>query len=266
MRSESASTENPSSAARTIPTSPSAGGSAPKTSNRAIHSSIHAKRCEWCGETFVPRTKHEERTRRFCGRSCSAKWRMRQPEYLAKVHNPEVAKRRGESRRAWLASGNPRALAEIARIRNLNPTAEPAVRAKISRTLKAMHHGPSVRGGNGRGLTVPQRILLDALGSNWAAEYALSLGKRTPGYPTHYKIDLANVALRVAIEVDGNCHHSRKALDAKKDAKLSSLGWTVLRFWNADILTWRDSGMPAESSISTTLAQHGIHPSRSMDA
>jgi hypothetical protein len=185
---------------------------------------------------------------------------MRQPEYLAKVHNPEVAAKRGAKRRAWLASGDPKALAEIERIRLLNPATQPAVREKISRTLKAMHHGPSERGGNGRGLTLPQQTLMDTLGRTWIAEFSLSLGPRTPGYPTHYKLDLANPERRIGIEVDGFSHRSRKILDEKKDAKLASLGWIVLRFLNQDILTWKTSGMPTASSISTTLAAHGILP------
>jgi hypothetical protein len=110
------------------------------------------------------------------------------------------------------------------------------------------------------GLTVPQKAMLDALGPSWEPELSLSLGRRTPGYPSHYKLDLGNAALRVGIEVDGNCHYSRKSLDEKKDAKLASLGWTVLRFWNKDILSWIDLGMPTGSSISTTLALHGIRP------
>jgi hypothetical protein len=165
-------------------------------------------------------------------------------------------------RSAWLASGSPKAQAEMDRIRDLNPTSRPDVREKISRTLKAMHHGPSVRGGNGRGLTEPQRMLMEILGEGWTAEYALSLGKRTPGYPTHYKIDIAHPERKIAIEVDGFSHGARRDLDAKKDTKLGSFGWTVLRFLNRDILNWINTGMPTESFISMTLAQHNILPSQ----
>lgn len=187
---------------------------------------------------------------------------MNQPEHKAKVHTPEVAAKRGARRSAWLASGSPQALAELERVRLLDPTADPDVRAKISRTLKLRGHGPSVRGGNGRGLTVPQQRLLDVLGPTWEPEFPLSLGPREPGYPTHYKLDLAHRGLRVGIELDGSSHRSRRHLDAKKDAKLVSLGWTVLRFWNETILDWLDSGTPTDGSVSTTLARHGIRPTR----
>jgi very-short-patch-repair endonuclease len=106
--------------------------------------------------------------------------------------------------------------------------------------------------------------MMDALGEGWIAEYALSLGRLKAGYPTHYKIDCANPPRKFAIEVDGNSHHveTRKVEDAKKEAMLRSLGWTVLRFWNEEILNWSNSGRPTESYISMTLAQHGIHPIR----
>ena len=119
-----------------------------------------------------------------------------------------------------------------------------------------------MRGGNGTGLTEPQAFMMDVLGAGWIAEFALSLGQRQAGYPTHYKLDLANPALKIGVELDGNSHYARKAQDEKKDAKLASLGWTVLRFWNRDILNWRDAGTPMESSISMILAQHGIRVSR----
>lgn len=184
---------------------------------------------------------------------------MRQPEILAKIHSPEVAAKRGRKRKEWFKSGIPAALRALERIRNLKPMKNPETRKKVSRTLQAMNHAPSVRGGNGTGLTEPQSKMLGVLGSGWEAEYILSLGQRTPGYPTHYKLDLANEELKVCIEVDGHSHRSRKKQDAKKENKLRSLGWTVLRFWNWDILDWIDSGMPMESSISMTLARHNIH-------
>lgn len=109
---------------------------------------------------------------------------------------------------------------------------------------------------------MPQSMLMDVLGEPWQAEFSVSLGPRTPGYPTNYKLDLANVDLRVGIEVDGASHHSRRKLDEKKDAKLGSLGWTVLRFWNQEIIDWIESGMPTESSVSMILASWGIRHSR----
>src|SRR6266487_306279 len=258
MQFESPSTENLSSVVPIIPTSLIEDGSVRKILSPKIGSWNHLRPCAWCDKSFSP-VYRSQKNQRFCGTSCSAKWRMSQPEHLAKVHAPEVAAKRGKKKSAWYAAQSPEAVRELERIRALNPMSSPESRAKSSRTLKAMNHRPSVRGGNGTGLTVPQQILMDALGGRWIAEYALSLGKLTPGYPTNYKLDLANLERKIAIEVDGESHRGRKAQDQKKDAKLTSLGWTVLRFWNKDILNWKSLGMPMDTSISTILAQHDIH-------
>jgi len=220
--------------------------------------SIQPKPCEWCGEPFAKKSATAHRKARFCNRSCSAKWRMRQPEHLAKVHNPTVAAKRGAKRAEWFRSRSPEAQAQLERIRNLRPMLNPESRAKVSRRLKEIGHKPSVRGGNGQGPTVPQSMLLAMLDDSWQAELAVSLGPREPGYPTHYKLDLGNAAMKVGIELDGHSHHSRKALDRKKDNKLASLGWTVLRFWNHQILDWIAAGAPTGDCISTTLESHGI--------
>jgi hypothetical protein len=183
---------------------------------------------------------------------------MRVPEHLAKVHNPEVAKKRGLAKAAWFRRGSPLALKEMERITNLNPMSNLETRRKVSFILRKMKHKPSVRGGNGHPPTLPQQIMKDVLLGNWILEYAISLGGRQVNFSTCYKVDLGNPDLKIAIEVDGASHHARKELDKKKDLKLDSLGWKVLRFWNKDILNWKNTGMPTETYIFTTLKQHGI--------
>jgi hypothetical protein len=127
------------------------------------------------------------------------------------------------------------------RMKAKNPMQLDGVRQKVSTTLKSMGHRPIIQGGNGRGLTKPQRILLDRLvaqSSSWQAEYVVKTGqKRGSGYPFHYKIDLADPLKKIAVEVDGNTHSTLKvrAADAKKTELLNGLGWTVLRFSNSAI-------------------------------
>lgn len=215
------------------------------------------RQCEWCSNTFQI-DKPDQLKKRFCNTSCSAKWRMSNPEYVATLHTPEVAAKRGQKRRAWLASDNPKAQLEIERIRNLNPMSNPATRQKVSERLQEIHHKIAVRGGNGAGMTEPQFKLLEALGDGWVSEYALSLGKRQAGYPTCYKLDIANLDLKINIEVDGHSHRSRKEKDFKRDMKLNSLGWKVLRFWNWDVLAWLDNGMLEDHSVALALAECGV--------
>ncbi len=212
--------------------------------------------CAWCGDSFTPAAR-SKKPRRFCGTSCSAKWRMRQPEILAKIHSPEVAKKRGDSKSRWFKAGSPAAVKELDRIRALNPMSSPKARAKSSRTLRAMGHKPSVRGGNGKGMTVPQAALLGVLAGDWRPEYVVPMGGKR-GLPTCYKLDLAWPARKIAIEVDGHSHRSRKEQDQKKDAALLALGWIVLRFWNWDILNWITGGMQEETAIFQTLQKHRV--------
>lgn len=53
-----------------------------------------------------------------------------------------------------------------------------------------------------------------------------------------YIVDFACPAHRLVVEVDGS-HHGEDCLaeaDAARTDKLRQLGWTVLRFWNDDVL------------------------------
>lgn len=104
-------------------------------------------------------------------------------------------------------------------------------------TLLAMGHGPVVRGGNGRPLSLPQQMLAESLG--WRTEYIVRTGMpRGQGYPTHYKLDIADPESMIAIEVDGGSHCSlkRQAQDKKKENFLAGLGWKVLRFKNQEVM------------------------------
>lgn len=187
---------------------------------------------------------------------------MNTPEHKAKVHTPEIAARRGRTiARLYAEGSSPGLERNRERIRTLNPMVgegSDAVRRKCSEVLRAMGYAPKVRGGNGHPLTAPQAILLAALGPPWVAEHAVSLGPRQAGYPTSYKLDLADPARKVGVEVDGHSHRSRRALDRKKDEKLASLGWTVLRIWNADVLDWNDAGRAAHHRVSVGLALYDI--------
>jgi hypothetical protein len=106
----------------------------------------------------------------------------------------------------------------------------------MRRTLRAMDWKPPVQGGNGRPSPEPQRMLAEALG--WATEVVVRTRMpRGSGYPTCYKMDIADPELRIAIEVDGSSHQSLKIRqkDAKKASFLVGLGWTVLRFSNQEV-------------------------------
>jgi hypothetical protein len=123
------------------------------------------------------------------------------------------------------------------RMRANNPMHNPASKAKMMTTLRAMGWMPPVQGGNGKPLPVAQMLLASALG--WEMEVAVPTKQpRGSGYPTCYKIDIGNKTLRVGVEVDGASHFSleRQLQDRKKEELLQSLGWKVLRFSNEDVI------------------------------
>jgi hypothetical protein len=189
---------------------------------------------------------------------------MRQPEILVKVHSRAVAARRGDKKRAWWASGTPEVEAAKARLAMMGAMAAPESISKMATTHRARGVRPPWNGGEGRGLTLPQRLLWQALGGPpWQPEYSIPVMPRRPDLPTCLYVDLALPERFVAIEVDGSSHRASvwRERDKRKTAYLASLGWTVLRFSNQDILTWSKAGAPTDAPIALTLRQHDIKPS-----
>lgn len=184
--------------------------------------------CEECGVTFHP----FRRAAKFCSRECRGKayWRDLPEE-----------KKNGYSVRMKVTVRRPDVVEKLQRHlhSDSNPFRSPDVVARAQATLKSLGH-KTLNGGNGRGPTAPQQMLLDALGRGWVSELAESNGKpRMPGYPTCYKLDIAHQGLKVNVEVDGASHNTKaaKVRDAKRDALLTSRGWKILRVQNHQILT-----------------------------
>lgn len=102
-----------------------------------------------------------------------------------------------------------------------------------------------IKGGNGRGPTLAEQTLIDALNSayaegTWQWSYVVKTGD-APQFgmgsrPSHYKIDIANENERIAIEVDGYSHRGQEATDTKKEEFLDDLGWKVIRVTNREAI------------------------------
>lgn len=187
--------------------------------------------CAWCKETATV-NRNGKRTPRFCGRSCSAKWRMRQPEVRAAVYTKERGIKITNALR-----GKKRPDSSI-RMSENNPMWMKGVIDKMKATKGAngtLNVWKGKRGGNGQ-LTPQQLKLKGLLGNRWVMEFPIKTGLKSP-YPTAYKVDLARKRFKLAVEVDGAGHRTYKVKlrDRKKDALLSKLGWTVLRFTNEQI-------------------------------
>jgi len=77
-------------------------------------------------------------------------------------------------------------------------------------------------------------------------EYAIptrAVKHRFKSLPNCYKVDIADPARRLAIEIDGATHNTKKwkFLDKRKTEVLNALGWSVLRFSNQRVDSELDS-------------------------
>jgi len=52
----------------------------------------------------------------------------------------------------------------------------------------------------------------------------------------HFIVDFVSFEKRVVIELDGGQHAESTVKDGKRDATLAQSGFTVLRFWNNEVL------------------------------
>lgn len=209
--------------------------------------------CEWCGQTFVrkQRTQKGGKLKRFCSKSCSAQWRMSRPEYVATLNTEKRRQASSETLKRVRTRPDVQAKLQQHLSGPNNPFKNPQTNRKAQIALREKTGYRHLNGGNGRGLTVPQRLLAERLG--WPTEYVISLGARRSGYPSHYKIDVAEPLLMVAIEIDGEGHKARiiAQADQRKTAFLESVGWTVLRFSNQEIL--ENLNRVVDSVLSTIL-------------
>lgn len=182
-------------------------------------------------DTKRKRDAYNQRGRVYCSTECRDRWVRRQSsERMARTNRKYASQRMTER----------------------NPMRNEASREKMRATLLEMKHQPRERGGNGTGPTVPQARLAELLG--WPMEVVFKTGypRVKGGPPGHYKLDIANEAAKVAVEVDGGSHCSlaRRESDRRKDEILAGAGWLVLRFSNAAVLA--DPEGIAADVLSTT--------------
>lgn len=175
-------------------------------------------KCEICGQGYAESGWRLHNKFRTCSVKCSTAARAKVSSATASATNRKYAS---------------------ARMRVNNPMHNEATRDKMRRTLKGIGHAPTVRGGNGRGPTAAEQVLLSTLSPfGFVGQYIV----RTCGYPKappHYKLDLALPDAHIAVEVDGasHCATVRKEQDRRKEAFLHGAGWTLFRFTNQQVLT-----------------------------
>lgn len=114
-----------------------------------------------------------------------------------------------------------------------NPFKQAKNRRKAQITLREKGF-PQLNGGNGQKISLPQQLLALRLG--WPTEVAVTTGD---GWrPHHYKFDIADLTLQIAVEVDGTSHLTARVqkADRRKDQWAKNHGWTLLRYTNKEVL------------------------------
>jgi len=94
-------------------------------------------------------------------------------------------------------------------------------------------------GSNGKPRTPAQLKLYSLLGKTWTLELPIKIGNGLDGYPTNYKVDIGNRSKMIAIECDGVTHRAtkQKVQDIKKDQKLKTIGWKIIRLSDEFVLS-----------------------------
>ncbi|OIR16485.1 hypothetical protein GALL_32100 [mine drainage metagenome] len=110
----------------------------------------------------------------------------------------------------------------------------------------AAHHSPLplVGEGQGRGkildnaktLRSNQTKVEERLWYHLRAHRFMGLKFRRQKPMGSYIVDFVCVERRLIIELDGGQHAEQTAYDQQRDAWLSNQGYTVLRFWNNDVM------------------------------
>lgn len=206
--------------------------------------------CANCSsETVIADTYRAWRVRKnmrvYCSDACRAAFRaQRSSEVMART-NRQYASERMTTR---------------------NPMRRPEIRKKVSCSLRAIGHQPKIRGGNGCGITHAQGLMLSALGIGWTTEYIYPTRMgRGSGYPSHYKLDIANPAIKAMVEVDGLSHSAldRRAQDQRKTRFMQARGWLVFRFTNRQVMEHLEA---CYQTVTSTISKSPEHTTTTLAA
>lgn len=198
------------------------------------------KTCEYCGKSFeVPNTKHG-RSKRFCGTSCSAKWRVSKYGIPEKSEQAKI-KASKRLHDMW-QDPNFRAKKTQAMI-NHNPVYMNGVVEKAHQTrLKNGSYINNFKCGNGKISEHEAKVKTLVEQHGFYYNYAIPTKIARDAFPqdhfsVNYKPDFVNLTTKLCIEVDGTNHKKKEQIevDKKKEKCLSYLGFTIVRFTHEQI-------------------------------
>lgn len=178
--------------------------------------------CPSCQQPFRrnrTRARQQARTGKlqYCGKSCRTKGTFaNRPELREQAR--EMMQLLNEGRTTSWNSGLPWSDAH---------------RAKMSEARRGRNF-LKTRGGNGTGMSPTEALIAPLLPEGFTWNYAVPSEGFGQGYPSHYKLDFANPAQKICLEVDGVSHRTRlgQERDNRKNERLQFLGWKVCRIDN----------------------------------
>ena len=74
---------------------------------------------------------------------------------------------------------------------------------------------------------------------------------------SHFIVDIACRSLKIAVELDGGHHAEQVTRDEARSVYLRGEGWTVLRFWNNEVLNQLEGVV---ATIIPEVARASTHP------
>lgn len=204
-----------------------------------------------CGNNLTPSQVYEflrGKTKGNCSRKCGGKsyadasCEPNREKKCIVCGNYFRRKEAGQTKKAKVCGTKCAGVLSSDRMKKNNPMMIDEYRQKSINTLKKIGHMPYQQGGNGRGLTKWQSNIYSELckhDDSFSVEYIEKTGrlKKMFNAPNHYKIDIASAKHKLAIEIDGKSHQTKKVqqCDQRKTQLLTMRGWKVLRFTNSQI-------------------------------
>lgn len=182
------------------------------------------KACEWCTDEFRTRSAHQ----RFCGTSCANNWQGRRKT----THTCKVC----EDVFRWSPSRTASGAYNVTYCSQPCRDADPEVHDRLIQ-MGAMQNKSKTP-------TAPERILyrlLDQMQIEWEPQHF---------FEAKFTVDAAIPSLKVVVQADGDYWHGRNLADSEmeprilrrvkydrsQDAYMRTCGWTVLRFWESDLI------------------------------
>lgn len=207
--------------------------------------------CEWCGNDL---TEHQIKIgSRFCTKSCSAKWRVKNKPKAVWSDESRASMSR-KLRDFYKSEAGEKYRSELSRrMSENNPSLIDGVTEKANRTKrKNGTYRNNFKYGNGHISPSESAAMraLDGLGFEYNASIKTPrdyVDENHEPVPRSYKPDFVNRECMLCVEIDGPNHKRPHiaAKDAKKERCLIYMGYRIIRFTNEYVLNnpdeFRDS-------------------------